>query len=374
MVNLLLPFLNPQWHWIAYVAVGLIQCVLCLVVALCSAAVFIWLERKVSARIQDRLGPTRVGGRFGWLQPPADGIKLLCKEDIIPTAADGPLFRIAPYISFCATFCAFIALPFANGWVALELDVGVFFILAVAGLEVFGVVLGGYASGSKWSLYGAMREAAQMVSYEIPLALCVVVPVLIAGTMNLVEIGNRQAGWFYHWNVFHDPFTFATFWIYCTCAVASTNRAPFDLPEAESELVAGFLTEYSGFRWVFFFMAEYAAMFVVSALGAVLFLGGWNGPIPIASWVGLGGDPTTVAGWIGNLLGLCNLIVKAVFGVTCMIWLRWTLPRLRIDQVMTTCLKYCVPLASAMLAGAMVWSYLFPDSLTSHVFRILGMM
>ena len=361
--------LIPIPAWLAYTIAALIQCVMCLVVALCSAAVFIWLERKVSARIQDRLGPTRVGGRFGWLQPPADGIKLLCKEDIIPAAADGPLFRIAPYVSFCAVFCVFIALPFANGWVALELDIGVFFILAVAGLEVFGVVLGGYASGSKWSLYGAMREVAQMVSYEIPLALCVVVPVLIAGTMNLVEIGNRQAGWFWNWNIFHDPFTFVVFWVYCTCAVASTNRAPFDLPEAESELVAGFLTEYSGFRWVIFFMAEYPAMFVVSGLGSLLFLGGWNGPIPIASMVGLGGEPNTIAGWLGNLLGLANFIFKAVFGVTCMIWLRWTLPRLRIDQVMTTCLKYCVPISSAMLAGAMVWMYFFPGGLILDLLR-----
>jgi NADH-quinone oxidoreductase subunit H len=357
MTELLTQLLGPTW--LAYTIAALVQCALLLVVALCSAAVFIWLERKVSARIQDRLGPTRVGGRFGWLQPPADGLKLLCKEDIIPAAADRPLFRLAPYVSFCATFCLFLALPFANGWVALRLDAGAFFLLAVAGLEVFGVILGGYASGSKWSLYGAMRKAAQVVSYEIPLALCVVVPVLITGSMDLVVIGNRQAGWFHHWYLFHDPFTFVTFWIYAACAVASTNRAPFDLPEAESELVAGFLTEYSGFRWVIFFMAEYAAMFVVSGLGAVLFLGGWNGPIPVASLLGLAGDPQTVAGWLGNLLGLCNFIAKAVAGVTCMIWLRWTLPRLRIDQVMTTCLKYCVPLASAMVAGAMLWTFLF---------------
>lgn len=366
MTELLTHILTPPW--LAYTLAALIQCVLCLIVALASAAVFIWLERKVSARIQDRLGPTRVGGRFGWLQPPADGIKLLCKEDIIPAAADRPLFRIAPYVSFCATFCVFLALPFANGWVALQLNAGAFFILAVAGLEVFGVILGGYASSSKWSLYGAMREAAQVVSYEIPLALCVVVPVLIAGTMDLVAIGNRQAGWFLNWYVFHDLFTFVTFWIYATCVVASTNRAPFDLPEAESELVAGFLTEYSGFRWVVFFMAEYAAMFVVSGFGAVLFLGGWNGPVPIATWLGLTPEHGAIAAWVGNLLGLCNFIAKAVIGVTCMIWLRWTLPRLRIDQVMATCLKYCVPLASAMLAGAMVWMYLFPGGLIRAVF------
>jgi NADH-quinone oxidoreductase subunit H len=364
VTELLTHILSPTW--LAYAIAAAIQCALLLVVALASAAVFIWLERKVSARIQDRLGPTRVGGRFGWLQPPADGLKLLCKEDIIPAAADRLLFRVAPYISFCSAFCVFLALPFANGWVALRLDVGVFFILAVAGIEVFGVILGGYASGSKWSLYGAMREAAQVVSYEVPLALCVVVPVLLTGSMDLVEIGNRQAGWFTNWYVFHDPFTFVTFWVYATCAVASTNRAPFDLAEAESELVAGFLTEYSGFRWVIFFMAEYASMFVVSGLAAVLFLGGWNGPIPIAGLLHLGSDPGTVTGWIANLLGLGNFLMKTVAGVTCVIWLRWTLPRLRIDQVMTTCLKYCVPLASAMLAGAVLWTYLCPGGLIAR--------
>ena len=187
--------LSTSWQWVIYTIVALIQCALLLVVALCSAAVFIWAgTESLGANSKTRLGPTRVGGRFGWLQPPADGIKLLCKEDIIPAAADRPLFRIAPYISFCAVFSTFIALPFANGWVAIQLNAGAFFILAVMGLEVFGVILGGYASGSKWSLYGAMREAAQVVSYEIPLALCVVVPVLICGTMDLVQIGQFQAG------------------------------------------------------------------------------------------------------------------------------------------------------------------------------------
>lgn len=380
----LLDYLSlTSWHWVAYTLAALIQCALLMVVALCSAAVFIWLERKVSARIQDRLGPTRVGCRFGWLQPPADGIKLLCKEDTIPAAADRPLFRIAPYISFCAVFSTFLALPFANGWVACDLNAGAFFILAVMGLEVLGVILGGYASGSKWSLYGAMREAAQVVSYEIPLGLCVVIPVLICGTMNLVEIGGTQAGWFTNWLIFHDPFTFCTFWIYVACATASTNRAPFDLPEAESELVAGFLTEYSGFRWVIYFMAEYAAMFVVMGLGALLFLGGWNGPIPVGTWVASWIDSGlqhvmsqnaagNIAEWIGNVFGLCNFIAKAVLGVICMIWARWSLPRLRIDQVMTTCLKYCVPLASAMMAGAMVYTYQFPHGLISYILKVLG--
>ena len=370
--------LGPSWDWLAYVVAALIECGLLLAMALCSAAIYFWLERKVAARIQDRLGPTRVGGRFGWLQPPADGIKLLLKEDIIPEAADRPLFRIAPYISFCAVFCAYLALPFADGWVACRFEIAAFFILAVMGLEVFGVILGGYASMSKWSLYGAMREAAQVISYEIPLALCVLVPVVISGTMDLVTIGNSQAGWFWNWNIFNaPPLVFITAIVYFTCAVASTNRAPFDLPEAESELVAGFLTEYSGFRWVVFFMAEYAAIFAVCGLGAILFLGGWNGPVPVGDWIAAGCNRllaslsvrshAEIAAWIGNLFGCCNFIAKGIIGGTVVIWIRWSLPRLRIDQVMTTCLKYCVPLASAMLAGVMVWYYFLPGGLIAKL-------
>ena len=360
-------FLNPSWSWLAYAVVAAVQSVLLLTLLAVAAAGFTWAERKVSARIQDRLGPTRTGCRFGWLQSPADGLKLLAKEDFVPSFGDPTLFRLAPYVCFCAAFCTFLALPFADGWVALHLNIGVFFILAVGGTEVFGVILGGYASGSKWSLYGAMREAAQVVSYEIPLGLCAVVPVMIAGSMDLVDIGSRQSGWFFNWYLLHDPFTFVTFWIYLTCIVAGTNRAPFDLPEAESELVAGFLTEYSGFRWSIFFMAEYGSMFVLSGLGAILFLGGWNGPVPIGQWLVAmapdSGSLAVAAVFAANLLGLCNLILKCVVGVLFMMWLRWTLPRLRIDQVMTTCLKYCVPLACAMFAGAMVWQYTFPTGI-----------
>jgi NADH-quinone oxidoreductase subunit H len=183
---------------------------------------------------------------------------------------------------------------------------------------------------------------------------------MVAGTMDLVEIGNLQAGWFTHWLIFHDPFIFVTFFVYLTCAVASVNRAPFDLAEAESELVAGFMTEYSGFRWSIFFMAEYAAMFAVSGLAAILFLGGWNGPIPIAHWLGLTHDVHPLAGWLGNFLGMCNMLLKCTAGVAFMMWLRWSLPRLRIDQVMAVCWKYCTPLAAAMFLGAMWWVYAQP--------------
>jgi NADH-quinone oxidoreductase subunit H len=356
--------------------VGLIQAGLLLGLVMGSVAVCTWMERKVSARIQDRLGPTRTGGRFGWLQAPADGLKLLCKEDLVPAGADGLLYRLAPYISFCASFTPYFALPFADGWVAVQMDIALFFILAVLGLEVFGVILGGYASGSKWSLFGSMREAAQVISYEIPLGMCCVVPVLIAGTMDLTAIANDQAGWFTNWYMFHDPFTFCTFWIYVVCATAGTNRAPFDLPEAESELVAGFMTEYSGFRWSMFFMGEYSSMLLLSMVGAILFAGGWNGPIPVVEWTGRlaagmvsasGWTPhpvfASLAGFVGNCFACANLILKGYIGVTFMMWLRWTLPRLRIDQVMTTCLKYCVPLVSIMLAGVMIWTFAFPNGL-----------
>ena len=349
--------------WLTWSLLAVLSAVLILNLMAGGALVFIWAERKVSARIQDRLGPTRTGGSFGWLQSLADGIKLLAKEDLMPEGADGMLFRVAPYVSFCASFAAFIGLPFAFDMVGLRLNVGVFYVVAVLGLEVFGVILAGYASASKWSLFGAMREAAQVVSYEVPLGMCVVVPVMLAGSMDLVTIGEKQAGWISNWYLFHDPFTFVIFWVYFTCAVASVNRAPFDLAEAESELVAGFHTEYSGLRWSFFFMAEYGSMFLVSGLAAVLFLGGWNGPIPIAELAGWSDGSAVTAPYAVRLLGCANLLAKATAGVLLMMWIRWTLPRLRIDQVMTTCLKYCTPIAAVMFAGVMLWQLFLPGGL-----------
>jgi NADH-quinone oxidoreductase subunit H len=313
-----------------------------------SAIFFIWLERKVAGRIQDRLGPTRVGGKFGWLQTIADGVKLLVKEDLIPAEADQMLFRLGPYVAFCGSYGAFLALPFADGWVAKSLSIGVFFMLAVMSTEVFGIIMAGYGSGSKWALFGGMREAAQMVSYEVPMAICVLIPVIVAGSMDLNVIGRLQTGMFWSWYVFHDPFTFLAFWTYFTCATASCKRAPFDLAEAESELVAGFHTEYSGLRWSFFFMAEYASMFAVSGIATILFLGGWNtGLVP----VGL----NDVLGWPGNVLNVIVFITKSWLLVFVMMWVRWTLPRLRIDQVMMTCLKYLLPISCFLLLGVSLW-------------------
>ena len=190
------------------------------------------------------------------------------------------LFRLGPYIALTGSYLAFLALPFGNGVVARDMDVAVFYMLAVMSTEVYGIILAGYGSGSKWSLFGGMREAAQMVSYEIPMAICILVPVVVAGSMNLNTVAMQQQYGVWTWYIFHDPFTFAAFWTYFTCAMASCKRAPFDLAEAESELVAGFHTEYSGFRWLVIFMAEYGSMFAVSGIASVMFLGGWSLGLP----------------------------------------------------------------------------------------------
>ncbi len=369
--GLKLPFagsLSPLW---VLLIAALIHAVILINIFAILPLFYIWLERKVAGRIQDRLGPTRVGGKFGWLQTLADGIKLIQKEDLAPGAADRWIFRIAPYLAVIASFAAFIVLPFSDGWVAVSLDVGVFVILALMSLEVLGIIFAGYSSGSKWALFGAMREAAQMVSYEIPMALCALVPLVIAGTLNFGEIGRMQAGLMHNWLIFHDPFTFIAFFTYFVTATASVKRAPFDLAEAESELVAGFHTEYSGLRWSFFFMAEYASMFAVSGIAVLLFLGGWHTGIDLeASMAGFRGwmpdflvPGFTLGNYLVNLFGAKVFVLKACALVFVQIWVRWTLPRLRIDQVMTTCLKYLVPISCVLFLGAILWPLLLASTL-----------
>ncbi|MEK6797699.1 MAG: NADH-quinone oxidoreductase subunit NuoH [Planctomycetota bacterium] len=323
----------------------------------------IWWERKVAGRIQSRLGPMRVGGWHGWSQSAADGIKLLLKEDLIPADADAILFRLAPYLAIIPSALAFVALPFGNNYVFRELDVALVFTLGVLGIEVVGVILAGWASNNKWSVYGAMREACQMVSYEIPMGMTLLVPVVAVGSLNLAEVVADQSGGWFSWLAFRNPFTFVAFVCYFVASLASCKRAPFDLPEAESELVAGFHTEYSGIRWSFFFFAEYAAMFVVCGLAVILFLGGWNSPLP-SSWA----EPVSTAfgdGVLGRLMaqgvnglliaGPIWFIVKCVFFLYVQIWLRWTLPRIRIDQVLYACVQVMLPLTMLLLLGNTLW-------------------
>ncbi len=357
-----------MWAWPLWlVQSGLTRDIIGVVALLgwvCLNAMFaIWWERKIAGRIQSRLGPMRVGGWHGWAQCMADGLKLIQKEDLIPTEADRLVFRLAPYLAWVPVFSAFIALPFGAGWVFRDLDVALLFIFAMLGVDVVGVILGGWASNNKWSVYGAIRVACQMVSYEIPMGMSLLVVVMTVGTLQLSRIGGDiQAGGFHTWLAFNNPFTFVAAFTFFISSLASCKRAPFDLPEAESELVAGFHTEYSGFRWALFFFAEYAAMFIIAGLTVILFFGAWHSPLP-ASW---GTD------WAnGNLLqralhgllfsGPLWFIAKCFFFMFCHLWLRWTLPRLRIDQVMYTCVQVLLPMTMVLLLANTFWLLWVPD-------------
>lgn len=319
----------------------------------------IWAERKVAARIQSRHGPMRVGSFHGWAQSLADGLKLLMKEDLLPAGADSVLFRLAPYLAFAPALAAFLFLPWSRDLSPLtsSLNVGVFFLLATLGIEVLGVILAGWASNNKWSVYGAMREACQMVSYEIPLGLSIICAVLVAGSLNLYTISLQQSAGFHTWLAFHDPFNLCAFVVYYIAALASCKRAPFDLPESESELVAGYHTEYSGMRFSFFFFAEYAAMFVVSAIQIALWLGAWYDPFGgVAHLESLRFHADGTVAWkymiAANAAAAALFIAKTSALVFLQMWLRWTLPRLRIDQVLHLCIKVLLPLACFNLLGA----------------------
>lgn len=316
--------------------------IMSLVMAAC-AIVFTWAERKVAGFLQSRYGPMRVGGWHGVAQPVADMLKILGKEDLIPDGADRPLFRAAPVIVFLGSMLAWAAIPFAPGFVAADLDLGLFYIFAVSSAVVIGVLMAGWASNNKWALYGAARGAAQMVSYEVPLGLAAIPVVLAAGSLNMTDIVLAQQGGVLNWFLLRNPFMFAAFFLYFIASVAEVNRTPFDLPETESELVAGYHTEYTGMRFAFFFLAEYANLFLVSCIATVLFLGGWQ---PVFG-------PTVAPALV--------FVIKAVLLVLTQIWLRWTLPRLRVDQLMYVCWKVMVPLALICVIGAGIWMMVAGD-------------
>jgi NADH-quinone oxidoreductase subunit H len=324
----------------------------------------IWGERRIAARIQSRLGPNRVG-YFGLLQSLADGVKVISKEDLIPAGADRVLFRLAPYLAFVPVFAAFAALPFGPD-LCFEprLSAGVFWLLAILSVEVIGVILAGWSSNNKWSMYGAMREACQMVCYEIPLGISIIIGVMTAGTLSLMQLGQLQGGGIHTWIVFRNPFVFIAFIVYFVASLASNKRAPFDLPESESELVAGYHTEYSGMRFTLFFFAEYAAMFSVAAIQTTLFLGAWNDPFGL---MGYAHHQLSIShSHAIALLGL-NLVAGGIFTFKCVmlmliqIWVRWTFPRPRIDQVLYVCVKVLLPLACLLMVGAAMWQLFLPE-------------
>lgn len=318
------------------------------------AGVLTYVERRVAGKMQSRIGPNRVGPQ-GVLQFVADGVKLILKEDIIPAAADRSLFRLAPYIVFVGSFLTFVTLPFSQKLIAADLNIGILYIFAVSSLVVVGIIMSGWASNNKWSLLGGMRAAAQIVSYEVPQCLSVLTIILLTGTLSMQGIIKAQ-GWApQNWFLFHNPFAFIAFFVYFVSAVAECNRIPFDIPEAESELVSGYNTEYSGFRFGLFFLAEFANVYVISAVAVTLFLGGWHTPfhLPTRVW---GLLPSAV-----NIAGLVTFLIKAFILVFVVMWLRWTLPRLRVDQLMAVSWKYLVPIAFFNLVGTAVWMLLWQE-------------
>ncbi|KYF52824.1 NADH dehydrogenase [Sorangium cellulosum] len=321
-----------------------------------TAGIITWVERRVSARMQSRIGPNRAGPQ-GFLVWIADGIKSILKEDVIPAESDRALFRLAPYLVFVGVSATFVVMPFGQYLIAADLDIGILFVIAVTSLVTIGLMTGGWASNNKWSLLGGIRSAAQIISYEIPGAVAIVCIVMMTGSMRLQDIIGAQGGtgasfldvggWPWYWFVFRNPITFALFFLYFTTALAEGNRAPFDLPEAESELVAGYSTEYSGMRYLFFFFAEWANVFVMCGIASALFLGGWQIP---------GVSPAQQEASFGlQLLGVFLFLLKSWLLVFVVIWIRWTLPRVRIDQMMNLCWKWFVPLSFGAFLLTALW-------------------
>jgi NADH-quinone oxidoreductase subunit H len=301
------------------------------------------LERKGLGRIQNRYGPNRVGP-FGFLQPIADGIKSLTKEDIVPQGADKVVHFLAPVVLVLAAFSLYAVLPIGRNMVLANLDAGVLFFFAVSSVMELTIFMAGWSSRNKYSLLGAMRAIAQMISYEVPLILASVTAIMAAGSLSTVAIVEKQAGYtgiLPHWFVF-TPWGFAGFVLFMIAATAESNRSPFDLPEGESEIIAGYYTEYSGFKFALFFLGEYLGMFAISGLGITLFLGGWAAPLSFLTWI-----PSYL--WF-----FAKLLVMIVM----FIWVRGTLPRLRMDQLMNFAWRFMLPMALINLVTAGIWHFL----------------
>jgi len=347
----LMEWLKVPEAYLVYVRIGVffVYALVALTFGALFAGVTSWYERRVAARMQSRIGPNRVGPQ-GILQWLCDGVKCFLKEDLVPKEADRPLFRLAPYPVFIGIVSTFVVLPFSATVVGSDLNVGLVYLIAITALVVAGILMAGWSSNSKWTLLGGVRSAAQMVSYEIPLALSLLVVVVPAGTLSLQGLIRFQGGAPWNWLVFQSPMTFVAFFLFFTSALAEGNRTPFDLPEAESELVAGYNTEYSGLRFLFFFFAEWMNLYVIGAIVTAVFLGGWR--IPGVAWQRQAGSPLL------ELVGFALYLAKSLVVVNVIIWLRWTLPRLRIDQLMKMCWKYFVPIGMVSIVLSMLFTAL----------------
>jgi len=337
----------PITGYTTYIVFSIIKLIIVFTIYMLSAALLTLAERKISAWIQGRHGPNRVGGRGGWLQPAADGVKNFMKEETEPGNASHPLFSIAPALSFVPAMLVWCVIPFGSPlptpWgrvdlVVADLPVGFLFILAIASLGVYGIVLAGWASNNKYSFLGGLRSSAQMVSYEVALGMSTIPIILLAGNVTMSEIIRQQAHSM--WNVLNLTTAFVVFFV---AALAENNRVPFDLPEAESELIAGYHTEYSAMKFSLFFIAEYANMVTAGALMATLFLGGWD--IPFTGWDNAA--PYTV---LKTILTLGCFLTKTGFFVFVFIWIRWTLPRFRYDQLMSLGWRVMLPVALGYIA------------------------
>jgi NADH-quinone oxidoreductase subunit H len=301
------------------------------------------LERKGLGRIQNRYGPNRVGP-YGFAQPLADGIKSLTKEDVVPRDADQFVHFLAPLLLVLAAFLAYSVLPIGRNMVIVDLDAGILFFFAVGSMVELAVFMAGWSSRSKYSLLGAMRAVAQMISYEVPLVLASVVVIMAAGSLSTVSIVEKQVGYTWglpHWYVF-TPWGFAGFILFMIAATAESNRAPFDLPEGESEIIAGYYIEYSGFKFALFFLGEYLGMFATSALAITLFLGGWSAPFSFLTWI-----PSYL--WF---------LLKLLVIIFAFIWVRGTFPRLRMDQLMGLAWKFMLPMTLLNILTAGVWHFM----------------
>ncbi|QQR81680.1 MAG: NADH-quinone oxidoreductase subunit NuoH [Deltaproteobacteria bacterium] len=323
------------------------------------AGIISFVERRIAARVMDRVGPNRVGpqGIFQWL---ADGVKSLLKEDIIPAQADSVLFRLAPYLVFVGMFAAFVVVPFSSGLIVADLNIGIFYLIAVTSIVVVGIMMSGWASNNKYSLLGGMRSAAQIVSYEIPAGLSILAVVILSGSLSIQSIIKAQGAYPWQWFLFQNPLMPIAFISLFIASLAEGNRTPFDIPEAESELVSGYSTEYSGMRFVFFYFEEWANLYLIAAVSTALFLGGWNLPSAVVSWAQTKGDVLL------HLLQFLTFFIKAMVMVFIIIQLRWTLPRVRVDQLMALCWKYLTPIGFVVSLGWQLgWLYFLRECLWS---------